>query len=125
MQWVASYKDKTYLKSSEGAAYRDIDREKLERFSLISDDQRVIYTLWLDPGQCLIYRRRVFKTVQSETVWYLVGWQQTIQGRNVQSIAYLSEDGLRVNLAGKFREDHPLFYSVEYIPEELDVHDLG
>jgi len=132
MYWVATYKDGSTLNSQKGCKYQDIDRSLLSHFSLVGD-RNTIYTLWLDPGQRLIYRRRVFTTGDTEQVWHLMGWQQTITvaargpsggpvilaQENVQSIAYISDDGLRVNLAGKFREDHPLFYGVVIHPEEL------
>ena len=145
--------------------YADIDRSKLASFALYDggaivnrDDYlklrndvaitpgadpgvyelatRKLLHLHLEPGQRLIYRRRVERTVGSEapTVCYMIGWQQTLwdksdcdpeaDGRhilwhpiNVQSIAYVFENGT-IELAGKWREDHPWFYSVQYVPNE-------
>ncbi len=131
--------------------YADIDRSKLASFALYDggaivnrDDYlklrndvaitpgadpgvyelatRKLLHLHLEPGQRLIYRRRVEQTVGGPaTVCYMIGWQQTIIGENIQSIAYVFENGT-IELAGKWREDHPWFYSVQAVPsEEVDV----
>lgn len=124
MQWVAYYNDGTHLRQydDDGAEnkYADIDRSKLDSFALYDRPAtRKLLHLHLEPDQRLIYRRRVEKTVGADTdvVCYMIGWQQTIAGENVQSIAYVFDD--TVELAGRWRDDHPWFYSVQPVPEEV------
>ncbi len=133
MQWVAYYNDDTHLRQYDDAGkenkYADIDRTRLSSFALYDGGRpdehyetatRKILHLHLDNDQRLIYRRRVERSVGSDApiVCYLVGWQQTIEGRNVQSIAYVFEDGT-VEVAGRWRDGgHPWFYSVAPVPSE-------
>jgi hypothetical protein len=57
-----------------------------------------------------------------ETKWliYLVGWQQTVAGKNIQSLNWLinSDSGLTVLQTGKFREDSQLLYDIFWFEEE-------
>jgi hypothetical protein len=123
MQWVAFYSDQTSLRqyNADGGEnrYADIDRARLEAFALFQDDgETLVFALYLEPGQRLIFRRRVEQSPGGEqTVVYLVGWQQTIEGRNVQSIAYIFPNGV-VHLAGPWRDDHPWFYAIQPFPQE-------
>ena len=146
MQWVAYYTDNTWLRQYDdyGAEhkYTDIDRRRLASFALYDggvdpNDKmkavppgisvgapyipatRKVLHLHLEPGQRLIYRRRVEMKVgaPAPVVVYMVGWQQTIDSENVQSIAYAFEDGT-IELAGRWRDDHPWFYSVQHVPSE-------
>jgi hypothetical protein len=75
----------------------------------------------LEPGQRLIFRRRIEQPSGGPAiVCYLAGWQQTIHGQNVQSIAYVFEEGSRIEWAGKFREGHAWFYAVDPVPCEIE-----
>ena len=68
----------------------------------------------------LIYRRRVSQSVfdnSKKQAVYLIGWQETKQGVNNQMICFLFEDG-HVEVVDGFREDHPWFYSINFIKEE-------
>ena len=60
--WVVIYRDGGHISNSDvfgvASKYTDIDRSKLKSFELYIDDKHVI-TLHLEPGQRLIYRRRV------------------------------------------------------------------
>lgn len=132
MQWKAYYNDGTSLPQFNAAGfenkYADIDRSKLEAFALFKDDAIVpqfdngsglVFALYLEPGQRLIFRRRVEQPAGGEqTIVYMAGWQQTIEGRNVQSIAYIFPSGI-VHMAGPWRENHPWFYSIQPLPEEI------
>lgn len=141
MQWVAYYDDGTHLRQYDDAGrenkYADIGRDRLASFALydggIPLDGRIetlaevkyqkatrkVFHVHFEPGQRLIYRRRVERTQGSEvpTVCHMIGWQQNVSGQNIQSIAYVFEDGT-VELAGRWREDHPWFYSVQPVPSE-------
>lgn len=122
IQWVAHYSDGARLTQYDGAVerqYGDIDRARLVAFSLERDGAPVL-TVHLTPGQRLIYRRRVFLRPGADgpVVFHLVGWQRTVLGVNVQSIQVYSEATGEIHSIGAWREDHPVFRSVELVPEE-------
>jgi hypothetical protein len=125
MNWEARYNDGTVLPkfNDDGSEnrYEDIDRGKLESFALFMEIDGVNHPaieLHLDPGQNLIYRRRVEKRSDGvEFVVYLVGWKMQVGGETVQSIAYISEAG-EVHLAGKWRDNHPWFYAIQPVVAE-------
>jgi len=121
--WKAIYKDGTSLcqfeEDGKENKYPDIDRYRLAAFEIRKaaareQPDRLLFKMFMEPGRRLIYRRRVLERMQfgkekpelireKRTVVYLVGWQATIEGRNVQDIAYVFGDG-HVELAGKWRE---------------------
>lgn len=121
--WIAVYGEDDYLYqyNDDGSenGYGDIDRERLKEFHIINKDTgKHVFAMSLDEGQRLIYRKRVqMSGISGEKVWeiFLVGWQQTIKGKNVQSISWIFPDGSIIQ-TGKFNENHPIFYS----PELLD-----
>ncbi|KKN28238.1 hypothetical protein LCGC14_0856480 [marine sediment metagenome] len=132
LTWVAVYNDGTVLPQRNGDGsenrYGDIDRSNLVEFHLYERNGngrgRLRYALYLDPGQRLIWRRRVVmradsegKTI-SEVAFHLAGWQMTVGKQNVQSIAYVPEEAPHTFMAGRFREDHPLFYAAIAHPNE-------
>jgi len=119
--WKAIYKDGTSLCQFEENGtenkYPDIDRYKLTAFEIRKaavgeQPDRLLFKMFIEPGRRLIYRRRVLERMRfgkaepelvKREIVYLVGWQATIGGRNVQDIAYVFPDG-HVELAGKWRE---------------------
>lgn len=112
--WLATYKDGTVFDSNRDhdLSVDRLDRKQLERFELVDGAGNSIARLHLDPGQRLIYRIRtqMGQGTGKKFVCHLLGWQQTVNGKSVQSILYIFEDG-RIEMAGRFREDHPLFYA--------------
>lgn len=125
MQWIATYTDGTTLgqyNDSGEVSSEQIDRSKLSSFALLSEDGSKILQLHLEPGQRLIFRRRIEQAVgdSSPTICYLFGWQQTICGQNVQSIFYVFDEGQRIEMAGRFQEGHPWFYPVQLVPCEME-----
>jgi hypothetical protein len=125
--WVAQYHDGTKLPqyNPDGSenSYSKIDRAQLESFHLIdAGTHNTVISMYLDTGQRLIFRRRVFKHVRGSQVtdqlFWMVGWQMNLNGRNIQSIAYVDDKNL-VYLAGQFREDHPLFYPIVPVTGEV------
>lgn len=124
MQWLATYHDGETLGQYNGhgeSSSEQIDRSKLASFTLIAEDGSKLLTLHLETEQRLIFRRRVEQSVGgSPIVVYLVGWQQTIHGQNVQSIAYVFAEGAQIELAGKFREDHRWFYGPQLVSCEIE-----
>lgn len=127
LRWAAKYDDGSIVnqfgEDGQELSYDNLkDRERVVVFIIYDQDTgKSVLGLNLDPGQKLIYRRRnwarpgedrPFRTV------HLVGWRRTIAGECIQSIAYVFEDG-RIELAGKFRENHPLFESPVLRPFEM------
>jgi len=105
--WKAIYSDgKSLNQYNEGktSKYTDIDRNLLQFFELYNGD-KLIFRVHLDDGKRLIFRKRVSQEMNSgnKKNVYLVGWQKKIGGENVQSIAYIFEDG-RIELAGAWNE---------------------
>lgn len=125
LEWIAIYKDSSVLTqfNEDGTEnlYLDINRNKLSEFRLHRPDGELVFSLKLDPDQRLVFRRRNFLTEAGDKVtWNILGWQQTINGKNIQSINYINDEGLPIIAAGKFNEDHPLYRSIELIEVELD-----
>src|SRR5574342_774232 len=123
MQWVAHYSDETELPqyNADGTEnkYADIDRARLQYFEF-RDTGRIVLRTYLEPGQRLIYRRRVEKRPgEPDIVVYMAGWQQTIAGQNIQSISYIFPDGAVIQ-AGRFDEASRWFYSIVPVPCEKD-----
>jgi len=71
--------------------------------------ERIIFRMHLEPGQRLIYRllgakklfARTLTQVAPDEHYIMVGWQQKIGDKNVQSITYITPDG-RIEQTGKF-----------------------
>ena len=121
--WRAIYRGGSldqYNKDGSENSYRDIDRSRLMAFQLLRDES-VIITLHLDAGSRLICRRRRFLTegISAPRTCYMVGWQRTDNGVNSQCMAFVTEDG-QIHLIGRARENHPVFYGVELLPEEME-----
>lgn len=119
--WRAIYKDGTFLNQGKNQ-YENIDRTKLAAFEIYEPDgdvasfdgelkpiDRSIYKLNLEEGQRLICRRLGIKRVnavtgketQADDHVFMVGWQQNVNGKNVQSITYILPDG-RIEQSGKW-----------------------
>jgi hypothetical protein len=118
LSWFAEYQDGSrFPQIAEDGTERSYDnipnRDSIACFCLFKvEDKKPVFTLYLDPGQKLIYRRRVFKVLGgTDKIFYLVGWRKTVGGECVQAISYIHEETNYVQMAGKFREDHPLFDS--------------
>ena len=99
------------------AKYDQIDRDKLEKFNVYergklgTKDLKPIISIDIKPGYRLIWRKRrhqrvIGPQVPFKTV-YLVGWQATIGGENVQSIIYLYENG-KMEMSSQ-KSDYELF----------------
>lgn len=124
MKWEARYTDGTtlpqYHEDGRENRYADIDRARLASFAVLSDDgQRLIFEMHLDPRARLIFRRRVEQGPGHRMVVHMIGWQRTVGGENVQSIAYITECG-EIHMAGAWREDHPWFYPAQPVPCEQE-----
>jgi len=122
LTWKAVYKNgeslNQYNEDGRANKYTDIDRAILKFFEIYKEN-KLIFKVHLEEGQKLIFRRRVAQQVfsGSKISVYLVGWQKNIKGENVQSIAYIFEDG-RIELAGAWNEKSDWFYAPNLIKEE-------
>ncbi len=115
---VAYYSDGSKLNLGEQISYNNLDRKKLSAFALVRDGKEIL-KLHLDSGQRLIWRKRTFLSPGKEKIdIHILGWQKTVNGENIQSIAYVLSDG-RVEMAGAFREDHPIFGKIQFLKEEI------
>lgn len=131
MLWRAIYKDGTTLNqyNSDGKpnGYENIDRTKLDAFEIyepggdvksvdgiLEPVDKPLFRLHLEEGQRLICRLLGMKTVFASTGKdvspdkhiFMVGWQQNINGRNVQSITYILPDGT-IESSGKWVAGSP------------------
>jgi hypothetical protein len=119
--WLAIYIDGTTLQqyNADGSEnkYLNIERDKLKQFVLLRDNEPKV-VIHVDQNKKLIYRMRTAANNKGiiERV-YLAGWQQRTNGMNTQMISFLFEDG-HIEIVDKFRENHPWFYSVNFIAEE-------
>lgn len=137
-EWKANYEDGTslpqYNEDGSKNIYTDIDRSKLVSFEIlnlieqkdeegkvIKSEKKIIHNLKLAKGQRLICRQRKFmrNDMVNNIVW-IVGWQQTVEGKNIQSIAYIYPDG-KIEMSGSWKEYHPLFRKIELLPIEKEV----
>ena len=93
--------------------YEDIDRSHLMAFEIRDrETDRLIHRVYMGGDKRLIWRRRVYKKITGEpdVVIHLVGWQRTVQGKNVQAITFVFPDG-HTELIGRWHEKHPIFHS--------------
>lgn len=123
-RWRAIYKDGSilpqYCKCGFQKGYENIDRTKLSAFDIYSIDNKEKYTehdlktgklifrMFLEEGQKLIYRRRVQKEFsvitgeeKAQRYVYMVGHQQKVNGKNTQVINYIFQDG-HIEQAGRW-----------------------
>ena len=119
--WKAIYSDNTELFShnEDGSSnkYTNINRAKLIKFIFYKADKPVII-LNLDSNKRLIFRRRVVKPFNKpEESVYLIGWQETRNNTNFQSISFLFEDG-HIEILDGFKKDHEWFYPINFLPQE-------
>jgi len=100
--WRAQYNDGNTLpqfyEGREVAKYNDIDRTRLSKFTVIGDDDKDIVTVHLTEGQRLIYRIRVdtYQDGSAKEKVTLVGWQETRNGANFQSLTLIFKDHIEV-----------------------------
>lgn len=120
--WKAIYSDgkslNQYNEDKSVNKYTDINRSILQFFELYKEE-KLILRVHLEDGKRLIYRRRVSLHISGTItqVVYLCGWQKKVEGKNVQSISYIFEDG-HIEMAGAWNEKSPFAYAPNLIKEE-------
>lgn len=127
--WEAIYKDGTtlpqYNEKGEKNGYENIDTKKLQAFAINYPDpkdnkkKKLHFRLHLEEGQELIYLRRGFidfststKQVTGKRYFLMVGWQQNVNGKNIQSINYIYDDG-HIEQAGVWAGGEPTKLSIK------------
>lgn len=119
--WKCQYNDGSEISSKDGAKYADIDRAKLKSFVLLQvDNDKPKLKLYLSTTMRLIVRMRTAININSnarETVW-IVGWQETVNSKNKQSISFVFPDGSIEHTDG-FKEGHKWFYPINFLSEEM------
>jgi hypothetical protein len=127
LYWTAVYNDDTNLSqfNEDGTenGYGAIERDKLTEFHVHRrEDNQTVFAMEITEGQRLVYRKRnSISGNTGEMNWtiYLIGWQKTVNGENVQSLNWIFPDGAVVN-TGRYQENHQLFYAPEYFDFELE-----
>jgi hypothetical protein len=119
--FIANYSDGKPSESFGGDAalsYDNLNRENISHIEVLANDI-LLYTLHLEEGQQLIYRRRGLASTVAldkhpEPIIFLLGWKQKIGDTVVQSINYICYwvgRGYNMHQAGKFDNNHPWFYT--------------
>lgn len=105
--WIAYYSDGTTLEQGPNQ-YEKIDRSRLAAFGLLKDGE-LHYRLFFEEGQKLIYRHKGFievelaKQAQHQLPgYYMIGYQENVNGKNRQCITYIDEQTGLVQTAGRF-----------------------
>ena len=118
-KWIAYYSDGTTLEQGPNQ-YEKIDRSRLAAFG-IEMDGILHYKLFLEEGQKLIYRHKGFiemsGLVQTNLPGYfMIGYQESVNGKNRQCITYIDEETGLIQTAGRFVEgSEPIFRKEEKI----------
>ena len=119
--WKCQYNDGTEIKSTDKVPFKDIDRNRLEKFVLLQvNSDKPVVVLNLDPNKRLIIRMRTAMKVLSgekESVW-IVGWQERVADKNRQTICFVFPDGT-VEITDGFRKGHKWFYPITFFEDEL------
>jgi hypothetical protein len=117
--WTAFYHTGDTLEQykSDGSKndYGDIDRSKLAAFGILKNNV-LIYRVFLEPNQTLIYRRRPtgnFQTGEVTAELILVGTKEKVKGVDVQNIAYIDVTNGLIQSAGKWVGGAPTLRSDE------------
>ena len=119
-RWKAIYTDKKELKQYDKEKenkYPNIDRSKLASIEIYLDhfisgerieSEKPIVKFNLKAGQRLILRRRVTVIISGDkrknTVIFLAGYQETIDGKNKQKIHVIYPDG-KVEIISKWTDE--------------------
>ncbi len=98
--------DKTVV-TDESFAVAVFDGKNYDTRRMVNKQERIVFRLHFEEGQRLIYRIIGIKKLNVRTLeerdnhLIMVGWQQNINGKNIQSLNYINEDG-SIEQTGKF-----------------------
>ena len=117
--WLAVYVDGTTLWQFQDGRERsseEIDRSRLRTLALLTKERVPFYVQHFAPSQRMIYRRRTAMPPDGPPqVRHLIGWQQTLGGRNVQHLATVCDETGRVECVDHWNESHPWFRPIEEV----------
>ena len=125
VEWRVQYTDGTslfqYNEGEENKKYTDIDRDRLKEFSLFVDNVRKI-VIPFDGNKRLVYRKRITRgfigyTQGRKREVYIAGWQEKRDGKNIQMLCFLFDDG-HVEILDKFDINHVWSIPVTFTQEE-------
>jgi hypothetical protein len=102
--WRVLYDDDSTLDEIDGETlhhFRDIDLERVAGFLLIPTLQGLPqFGIQLDASKRLIFLRRRSIVVNPQSgeelgraTWHILGWQSTVEGKNVKFLQYISQNG--------------------------------
>lgn len=119
-RWFVIYRDGTIVHqvdpdTGEKHGYEDIDREQLAAFFLYDwEADRVVIRMNFEPGQKLIWRRRVEMDGSGAVteVCHIIGKMEVRDGKKYEGILGLFSSDERIEVTGRFEENHPWFYPV-------------
>ena len=120
--WRAVYNDGAHLDeyNLDGTKnkYTDINRTILKQFIIFRNGIPHVI-LNLDANKRLIYRSRAawIPQTREKDIVYFAGWQEKVNGKNVQMIVFLFRDG-HVEILDRFDENHEWFYPCTFLKEE-------
>jgi len=126
LTWTALYRDGSKLHQIDPVTGQEtsserIDRAKLAAICLLDGDRPIILQRFT-AGQRVIFRRRVELHEQSgrKTVVYLLGWQRTVAGCNVQHVSavFPMPGGWAIENIDRWREGHRWFYPIAPVPAD-------
>lgn len=108
-EWVAFYRDGSSIRQIEKGKenkWADIDKPNVEIFCVVkTDGSGVALAVHIEEGERLIYRQRVRRAAgKPEIRVWMVGTQKTVNGKNVQKIAFVFPDG-HVEITNGFKEN--------------------
>jgi len=112
INWKAKYKDKTKKEHSSfnKDKYTDLDRTDLEAVEVYLKD-KLIFTLPINGNKRLIMRYRVKQNMNNpndSSYVFMVGWQKTDNGKNIQEINYIYPSG-KIETAGKWDNSKTMY----------------
>jgi len=119
--WKAKYKDKKKKEhsSKNKDKYTDLDRSDLEAIEVYLED-KLIFTQEINGNKRLIMRYRVQQDLNNpakSTYVFMIGWQKTVDGKNIQEITYVYPDG-KIETSGKWDNSKAMYSEPVLRPEE-------
>ena len=109
--WTVHYNDGQRFSLSNSFKYSNIDREKMIAFDVWFGSRLVLRidfnnddcTADIEPKRLIWRKRQRMHTNGYEEIFYMAGWQRKVKGINIQSIAYITQDGA-ILMGGQFVE---------------------
>jgi len=128
--WIANFNDNTCIFQIDPNTSLSTSIEKLPRNGLKSivlvRGAVPILTQHYEPGQRVIYRRRIKQRNDGEIleVCHILGWQKTISRDDsepeiVQHMMYVFEKSGKIESCSSFKLNHPWFDPIQPVPADL------